>query len=166
MTTWTITLLFRPPGPPGTPKPPKPYLWNYPPQTPSVIYFWNPWVQTYTLLHSDHHLIRMVQWPDTPAVRFLALQNFFVINHSHKKVSPPGDSFLNTCWAGGSTQQLPSTHSSVSCLQLTHRHAALTLHSIFEFLLQMELLDFNILLYYIATLQPAHKATENTMEIL
>ena len=25
-------------------------------QTTSVVYFWNPWVQTYTLLHSDHHL--------------------------------------------------------------------------------------------------------------
>ena len=31
----------------------QPYLLNYPPQTPSVIYFWNPWVQTYTLLHSE-----------------------------------------------------------------------------------------------------------------
>ena len=33
-----------------------PYLWKYPSQTPSVIYFWNPWVQTSTLLHSEHHL--------------------------------------------------------------------------------------------------------------
>ena len=34
-----------------------PYLWKYPSQTPSVIYFWNPWVQTSTLLHSDRHLV-------------------------------------------------------------------------------------------------------------
>ena len=71
--------IWSPQGPPGTPKLPKPHIWNYPPQTPSVIYFWNPWVQTYTLLHSDHHLIRMVQWPDTPAVRFLALRNFCIV---------------------------------------------------------------------------------------
>ena len=27
-------------------QPLKQYLWNYPSQTPNVIYFWNPWVQT------------------------------------------------------------------------------------------------------------------------
>ena len=66
---------------PLDPKAPKPYIFNYPPQTPSVIYFWNPWVQTYILLHSDHYLVRIVKWPETPAVRFLALQNFFDYIH-------------------------------------------------------------------------------------
>ena len=64
MTPWIITLLSRPPKAPQ--RPPKPYLWNYPPHTPSVIYFWNPWVQTSTLQDSVHHLVRMVKWPETP----------------------------------------------------------------------------------------------------
>ena len=42
------------PGPLGMLQPPKPYFQNYPPQTQSVIYFWNPWVKTTTILHSNH----------------------------------------------------------------------------------------------------------------
>merc|ERR1712055_816264 len=68
-------IVQAPQSPPGTPKHPKPNLCNYPSQTPSVIYFWNPWDQTSNLLHSDHYLgpPRPPKWGAFLWVSFIAI---------------------------------------------------------------------------------------------